>query len=228
LSAAATAKRAEVVVVGNKYLANWFDKFSKNLCVIPTAVDTEKFQPGTCNYIDNDRFVIGWIGTQATLPYLEAIESPLHEFVSRTPEAQILVLSDKFPSFKRIPNEKVDYIPWSEESEVKVIQKMNVGLMPLSNTEWTRGKCAFKMIQYMACGIPVVVSPVGMNAEVLSMGDVGFPAQTESDWYEAFVYLFKNRDHAQKIGKNGRVVVQKNFDLKIFAKQIAEIFLSLR
>lgn len=223
----ATAKMAEVVIAGNEYIANWFAKFSKNVHVLPTSVDTDKFQPNMHNYMDTDRFIIGWTGTKATIPYLEAIEAPLHEFVTKNPEASVLVVADKPPSFKRIPVERVDYVPWSEEIEVNVIQKMSVGLMPLPDTEWAKGKCSFKMLQYMACGIPVVVSPVGMNAEVLGLGEVGLAAQDEVDWYEALVYLYKNRETALNMGNNGRVTVQNHFDRRVITKRIAQIFLTL-
>jgi glycosyltransferase involved in cell wall biosynthesis len=226
-SVSKTARMSEVVVAGNNYLANWFSNFSKNICVIPTAVDTEIFQPNMHKHIDTDCFVIGWIGTQSTLPYLEAIEAPLLEFIGKYQNTQILVMSDKIPSFKQIPIEKVKYIPWSENSEVKAIQIMSVGLMPILDSEWARGKCAFKMLQYMSCGIPVIVSPVGLNAEVLGMGDVGFAARYDSEWYEALNYLYKNKNIATNMGNNGRVVVQKYFDRKIITKQIAEIFLGL-
>lgn len=226
-SVVATARRAEVVVAGNEYIANWFDKFSKNVRVVPTCVDTDKFQPNMHNSFDTDAFVIGWIGTKATLPYLESIETPLHQFVSKIPEARVLVVADTSPSFKQIPLEKVSYIPWSKKIEAKAIQKMDVGLMPLPDTEWTKGKCAFKMLQYMACGIPVVVSPVRTNAKVLGLGDVGISAQNNAEWYEALDYLQKNRNTARNMGKNGRVVVKRHFDRKLASKQIAEIILSL-
>ena len=226
-SVAATAKRAQVVIVGNQYLANWFDNYSKNIHIIPTAVDTEIYKPNKATHITSNRFVIGWIGTYVNFPYLKAIEGPLDDFLRAYPNGQILVVSDNPPSFERIPIKQMKYIRWSEKSEVEAIQGMDVGLMPLPDTDWTRGKCAFKMLQYMACEVPIVASPVGMNEEVLAMRDFALPAQTAADWYEALDYLYKNNKSAMNMGKNGRVVIKKHFDRKIITKKIAEIFSDL-
>jgi glycosyltransferase involved in cell wall biosynthesis len=104
-----------------------------------------------------------------------------------------LVIADRPPSFSSLPSERVRYIPWSSQTEVTAVQQMDIGLMPLPNNEWTKGKCSFKMLQYMACAIPVIVSPVGMNLEVLELGEVGLSANSTSEWYDALVCLYKNR-----------------------------------
>ena len=225
---ACTAKRADVVIAGNTYLANWFDKWSKDVRIIPTAVDTERYHPTLSSHDASDQFVIGWIGSSANLPYLEDIEDVLNKFLISIPNASILVVSDRTPHFKYIAFEKMRYIPWSEKAEAETIQKMDVGIMPLPDNEWTRGKCSFKMLQYMSCGIPVVVSPVGMNHEVLKMGNIGFQAKYPIDWNDALSYLYHNRDKASMMGSNGRTIVRKCFAKEKVVQNIAKIFLSFR
>jgi glycosyltransferase involved in cell wall biosynthesis len=104
---------------------------------------------------------------------------------------------------------------------------MDIGLMPLPNNEWTKGKCSFKMLQYMACCIPVIVSPVGMNSEVLALGEVGLGANSPSDWYEALVFFYKNRSLGHNFGKNGRQVVEDNFNQKVICQKLAKVFQDL-
>jgi glycosyltransferase involved in cell wall biosynthesis len=110
---------------------------------------------------------------------------------------------------------------------VKLIQRMNVGVMPLPDDDWTRGKCSYKMLQYMACGIPVIVSPVGMNKEVLAKGAVGKAAQSHSEWYEAFSFYYGNESMAKSHGRAGRKVVEQNYSVQLLAGQLAGIFKSL-
>lgn len=229
-SVSAIAKKADIVVAGNNYLAEWFSKYSKDVRVIPTAVNTERFKPNPLKLKNKDqskRFVIGWIGSSGNLGYLEAIETALKRFLTNYRDSEILIIADRKPAFTSLPDNQVRYLSWSIDNEVKAVQQMDVGLMPLPDNEWTRGKCSFKMLQYMACGIPVVVSPVGMNSEVLALGQLGLPAVNQSDWYEALSYFYKNRDYINEYGRNGRLVVEKFFSQNVISNQIAKVFKEL-
>lgn len=200
------ARRADVVIAGNRYLADWLSKYAQNVHIIPTAVDTERFKPLEKDY-DNSRFVIGWTGVAANLRYLEAIEAPLKHFLDRFVDAELLVVSDRRPHFQHLSPNQVRYLPWSSDMEADGVRQMDTGLMPLPDNQWTRGKCSFKMLQYMSCGVPVVASPLGMNVEVFTLGEIGLSATTESDWYEAFEYFYLNRADAWAYGANGRAVI---------------------
>ena len=216
------AKRADVVITGNQYLAEWFGPYSKNIRIIPTAVDAERYVPPVeKNKVD--RFIIGWIGSSSTLVFLESLEPVFAKLLNNYKDIHLLIMADRRPRFPRLPTSKWTFLPWSEEKEVACIQNMDVGIMPLFNTKMTRGKCSFKMLQYMACELPVVVTPLGMNNDVLRLDEVGFPAKTDDEWIGALTYLYSERKECIRLGRNGRKTVLKYFDRIIVADQLAEI-----
>lgn len=222
-AARAIARQAEVVIAGNAYLANWFSTYNRQVYIVPTAIDTERFRPDT-HMRSKDRFILGWTGLAPNLPYLYLIEKPLTSLMKEFPEIELWVIADQAPDFKHIPSDRVRYIPWSLEIEVKVLQQIDVGLMPLADTPWARGKCSFKMLQYMACELPVVVSPVGMNAEILNMEQVGLGASKDTEWYDAIRHFYFNREQGQSFGNKGRLIVEQKFNCKVIACQLAEVF----
>ena len=216
------AKIATVVVAGNRYLADWFSQHNENVEVVPTGVDINKFVPS--ENIENDRFTIGWIGSKANLIYLQEIEQALSEFFKKHKDAQLLVVSDGLPNLPKIPKNNINVCAWSAATEIQSIQMMDIGLMPLPDNEWTKGKCSFKMLQYMACGIPVVVAPIGMNSEVLGMSDIGYAARNNHEWFDAFECLINSNTLAREMGKRGREVVVANFNTDNISLRLAEIF----
>lgn len=216
------AQIADVVVAGNLYIAEWFSAHARDVRVVPTAVDTDRWRPRD-NAALNSRFVIGWTGISGNYGSLYEIEKPLGEFL-KSHNAELMVISDRPPKFKLINEEKVCYLEWSPGIEAKGIQSMDVGIMPLRLTSWNRCKCSFKMLQYMACGIPVVVSPVGMNVDVLALGDVGISAEKDAEWYEALDLLYSNDSLRLDWGINGRTIVEERFSRKIVSAILAQIF----
>ncbi len=216
-------QRSDVLVVGNDYLANWFDHCASQIQIVPTAVDVSLFRPSTQKEQD-DLFIVGWIGSQGNLSYLSAIQPALKAFLSTRKDARLLVVSDAEPEFGELPPAQVIFQPWTRETEVASIQKMDVGLMPLADSDWARGKCAFKMLQYMAVGLPVVVSPVGMNAQVLKMGELGFGVDDIDDWIGALETLYADRDYGKCLGATGRQVVKAKFDLPVVGEKLAAVF----
>ena len=140
-----------------------------------TAMDTERFDPGAPA---SDRpFTVGWTGTGSSLRYLRAI-SPAAEPVHGRgcPDARLVVSAEAMVDLPGVPAERVEFVPWSPAPKPTACSGFDVGIMPLPDGDWARGKCAFKMLQYMACAVPAVVSPVGMSAQVLAMADVGLAA----------------------------------------------------
>lgn len=221
------AKNAEAVLAGNAYIAEWFSSYARDVRIVPTAVDTDRFVLGTDSDMQvRKRYVIGWSGSSGNYEYIYEIETALARFL-KNHEAELLVIADKPPSFQQIDPEKVRYMRWSPEVEVEALRQMDVGLMPLPLDEWTLGKCSFKMLLYMATGKPVVVSPIGMNAEILSMGRVGFSAKSEADWYDALEYLYKDRSFGHECGLTGRMIVEKHFSRTVVSAQIARVFKEL-
>jgi glycosyltransferase involved in cell wall biosynthesis len=227
-AAVSIAERCEVILAGNDYIASWFEPHTHSIRVVPSAVDTEKYNIQSDGATrKSERFVIGWIGSSSNLPYLKIIEPCLRSFLINHPDSEFLVVCDKPLQFETFPLNQIKYIPWSENIEADAIKRMNVGVMPLPDDDWTRGKCSYKMLQYMACGVPVIVSPVGMNREVLAKGTFGKAAQSHSEWYEAFSFYYGNESIANTHGREGRNVVEQYYSVQLITRQLADIFKSL-
>ena len=146
------------VIAGNNWLAGHYRNTGKQLWVVPSSVDTEVWRPATSKA--TSPWIIGWSGTASNLRFLQMIEEPLARFLKQHTSARLRVVCDRRPKLEVTPPLSWEFIQWSRENEVTSIQTMNVGLMPLEDSDWARGKCAFKMLLYMACGLPVVVTPV--------------------------------------------------------------------
>ena len=222
------ARAMDAVIAGNAYLAEYFGKYCKKVYVVPTAIDLDRFalRPESKNE-QRDKFVIGWTGTSSNFKYLDTIEPALNRFVREYDRAELILIADRPWEYKLLPAEKVRFIRWSVEEEVRVLHSMSVGIMPLADDKWSRGKCAFKMLQYMGVGLPVIVSPVGMNREVLDKGDVGLAASSPDEWYDALVSLYKDRPLQVRLGSEGREVVEQYYNADIVARELADIFKSL-
>ncbi len=214
----AVARRSACVVAGNDFIADWFGSVAPAVERVWTAVDTERFTPGA---EDDKPFVLGWTGSGSSLRYLRAIAPALGRFLSVVPDARLVVMADLFVDLPGIPSDRVELMPWSPATEVRAIQGFDVGLMPLAGGDWAKGKCAFKMLQYMACAVPAVVSPVGMNTDVLAMAEVGLAATSEDEWVEALLTLYRDRDRARALGRNGRALAERSFSLPVIAAQLA-------
>jgi glycosyltransferase involved in cell wall biosynthesis len=220
------AKMVDAVIAGNLYLGEWYGQYCKNIHIIPTAIDCDRFQPRNENIPRRfgDDFIIGWTGTSGNFKYFELMARPLARFLKAHPTSKFLVLADRRPSLQIIPESQIQFIPWSSQNETGIIQQMDVGIMPLFDDEWTKGKCSFKMLQYMAAGIPVIVSPVGMNREVLAKGECGFGVQEEAEWYDALTTLFAHSEMREAMGKAGRKIAQAHYDIPAIAWEIAGAF----
>lgn len=223
-SARKIASNAKAIIAGNQTIARWFSQWNSNVFMIPTAVDTVRFRPPEST--KTGAFRIGWIGTSSNLRFLEAIGTPLRRFLTENPTSQLVVVCDQRPNFDLGP--QLVFVPWSEKSEVDLVQSFSVGLMPLEDSSWAQGKCAFKMLQYMACGVSVVASPVGVNAEILRKDKPGLSASTDEEWYRALTMLKRNPDLAHRYGRSGRKTVVSNYSLEAITPQIADVFISLK
>jgi glycosyltransferase involved in cell wall biosynthesis len=216
------ASKAEMIIAGNEFIGSYLEKYNSKIFIVPTAIDTKRFSPSKSQQIDT--FNIVWTGSRETMHYLLSIEKPLSIFLNQTKNSKLIVISDSRPRFSIISADKLKFIPWSHENEVFGIQQSNVGLMPLFNTQWEQGKCSFKMLQYMACGLPVIVSPVGMNNEVFSRGEIGLAATKDDDWISGLKFFYKNREEGKRMGSCGRQVIYKYYSLSVASDSLAQIF----
>jgi glycosyltransferase involved in cell wall biosynthesis len=221
----ATAGRAACVIVGNDFLADYVNAHARQVEIIPTAVDVERFSPAEKS---GRGFVVGWTGSATTYGYLEAIAPALGRFLDAAPDATLVVMANHFRALPGVAAERVEFVEWSPAMEAPVVAGFDVGLMPLPDSDWARGKCAFKMLQYLACGVPAVVSPVGMNAQVLAMSDVGLAASSEDEWVEALVTLARDPGRAVALGRNGRELVSTSFSVPVVARQLAGVMTAYR
>lgn len=204
-------KYASVVFVGNQYLQKRAEAAgAKRIVILPTVIDPSRYQQ-VSHPLDYILPSIGWIGSPTTLRYLLGILPVLEQLNDAYPFRLIVVNGAQTQIQYR---GKIQIISWSEETEIESIQKMDIGIMPLEDSPWERGKCAYKLIQYMACGLPVVASPVGMNKEVVIHGENGFLATTDQEWIESLTKLLSNPHLRQSLGKAGHKLVQQKYTLE--------------
>ena len=226
-SAKALARSMNAVVAGNSFLADWYSNYCSRVHVVPTAIDCQQFFLKPESEDHDDSFVIGWTGTAGNFKYLKMIEKALARFLTNFPKARLLILAEKRPHFEFVAQDKVEFMPWSAATEASGLHRMDVGIMPLEDDDWTRGKCSFKMLQYMAVGLPVIVSPVGMNKEVLQRGLFGFSAENNNAWYQYLEALYFDRQLRFDLGRVGRSVVEKNYDVRVVSSQLSQIMKGL-
>lgn len=220
-----TASKSSVVIAGNNFLAEESSKYCRNVHVVPTAVDTSRWYPTENINIGNNSeiFNIGWSGTSASFNFLVPLQSELNKFLNDYPDTKISIMSDRFPFELNELKSRINFIKWSPDSEVDFIRSLNVGLMPVQDDLWSRGKCAYKMLLYAACGIPVVVSPIGVNKTILEMAEIGYGAVLKGDWYVSLRELYNDNSKCQKFSENGIKLVNNNYSVKICAPKIANL-----
>ena len=210
------AALADLVVVGNDWLAEIWQRWNPAVEILPTAVKTDAYHPAPLP----ERPTIGWIGSAGNLPYLSDIAPALARVVDRFPETLIAVCCDRPPDLPGLP---VRFTPWSAAAEAEFLASITLGLMPLRDGPWERGKCSFKMLQYMAAGRPCVVSPVGMNSDLLGKAELGLAAATTGEWAEALSSLLADRDGAARMGAAGRAVAETRYSVRVLAPHLAEL-----
>lgn len=215
------ASKCQAVICGNSWLADRFSPYAKEVEILPTGVDTRVYTPPR-HYQRVAKPVIGWIGTSSNHRYLLTVERALARFLERVRDAELLIVSDRAPPLDALRHKNVRFVVWNEREELKNIQRMSVGIMPLIDDEWARGKCSYKMLQYMSCGVPAVASPVGMNVEVGRLGGAILP-KSELDWVDALTGLTESASTRDELGAQGRQVVISNFDSAAIATRLATI-----
>lgn len=202
---------AVAVTAGNAHLAAYARRLNPNVTLLPSVVDTDHYRPADPASLSDGSspFTVGWIGSPSTAPYLQALIEPLQRF-AKEQHVRLLVVGGPAPA---IPGVEVVEQPWSLEREVALIQQFSVGVMPLPDTPWTRGKCAYKLIQCMACAIPVIASPVGANVEAVP-ATCGLLASSPDDWLTAFRQLAADAALRQRLGACGRQWVEERYSLR--------------
>lgn len=199
-------RRASAILAGNNYLAEYGRERNHNTKLLPTVVDMKRYKPIPKK--QNGIFTVGWIGSPSTSVYLNLLKKPLARLGAEGPLRFIVVGGHSDP----IDNVEVTNVRWSENTEVQLINSFDVGVMPLFDDPWARGKCAFKLIQYMACGVPAVASPVGANVEVVGL-EGGLLAVDEAEWVQTLRRLRDVPELRIGVGSAGRARVERHYSL---------------
>lgn len=213
---------SKMVTVGSPYLAAKAAQVgSKRIEMLPTVIDLDKYKISPQSL--NQTFTIGWIGSPSTTRYLQDLV-PVFQSVCAYQNARVVAIGAK--DFQ-IDGVDLQIKQWSEEQEVNELQNVDVGIMPLDDTPWSRGKCGFKLIQYMACSKPVIASPVGVNTEIVEHGVNGFLASTNAEWIKYLQILQKDPELRENMGKQGRIKVEQQYCLQVTAPKLAALFRSV-
>ena len=196
---------------GNAYLAAYARQFNPHTVVNPTTIDTEGLHNQVRDQAKPGHLVIGWTGTHSTLKYLDQLVPVLAQLEAEGLKFEFKVISNQPPA---LPLRSLVYLPWRKETEIADLLSFHVGLMPLENDVWARGKCAFKALQYMALGIPPLVSPVGMNTEVVQDGQNGYVCDTPAEWEQRLRELLANPQLRERLGRAARATVETRYSVK--------------
>ncbi len=211
---------AVAVTAGNADLVAYAQRFNNNVILLPSVVDTDQMQPASCgpSQLQEQPFTVGWIGSPSTAPYLKQLVAPLQDLALER-RVRLLVVGGPAPS---IPGVEVIEQPWSMEQELPLIQQFDVGVMPLPDTLWSRGKCAYKLIQCMSCAIPVIASPVGANLDAVPP-TCGILAYSADQWLAAFQQLAADPELRQRMGAVGRQWVEEHYSLRSALPALAAV-----
>ncbi len=211
-------RRASLVVAGSRYLADRATASGASRVErLPTVVDLDRYK--VIEQGKKGPFTIGWIGSPGTSKYLRAISSTLQTLVSNG-AARFVAIGAASADLEGLPGE---VRPWSNEEEVAELRRCDVGIMPLPDQPWEQGKCGFKLIQYMACGLPVVASPVGANIDIINPGENGFLAGTNAEWITALKILRDDEALRARMGANGRKMVESKYSLSVTAPRLLQL-----
>lgn len=212
----------DVVVGGNPYLCNYAKQFNTNVKLIPTTIDTVEY---TNKGNKNSSVCIGWSGSLTTLKHFDFAVP----FLKKLKEKYGDKISIKAIGDSNYKNELLNVIalPWKKETEIKELSSFDIGIMPLPDDKWASGKCGLKGLQYMALEIPTVMSPVGVNSEIIQDGENGFLASTEGEWIEKLTKLIESKDLREKIGNAGRKTVVEKYSVDSQKENYLKLFKEL-
>ena len=206
------------VVVGNAWLADYARQFNAQVTIVPSSVEIDRFQPVT-RYENKARVIVGWTGSSTSQTYLEAFVPMLRELVTRY-DVELRIHSDREPHLPGVP-----YVwrPWAAETEAEEIRQFDIGLMPMPDVEWAKGKCAMKALLYMALGVPAVCTAIGANCEVIQHDENGLLVKTDEEWLTNIGRLVHDATLRQRLGMAGRQTVEAKYSKQYAAQRFADV-----
>jgi len=210
------------VMAGNPYLAEYARQVNSNVTIIPTTIDTDKYRPEN-KKAESPAPVIGWSGSFSTVQHLDTLRAALQRLAKKE-RFRLRIIGT--PSY-RLDGVEVEAMSWRSRTEIEDLDAIDIGVMPLPDDEWSRGKCGLKALQYMALGIPTICSPVGVNSEIIQDGVNGLLAATEDEWVEKLMMLLRSAELRSRLGAAGRQTVEAKYSARSQVPQVLEVFRSV-
>ncbi len=212
---------SELVIAGNQYLADYAKQFNNNVEIMPTTIDTSYHKPAESrpekNYVR-----IGWTGSSTTLKHFRLLIPVLQKLKKRYGEKlKVRVIADAKVEDERL---EIENVPWTSQDEVERLNEIDIGVMPLPDDEWSRGKCGFKGLQYMSVGMPAVMSPVGVNTEIINHGENGFLAANNQEWEQILKQLIDDAVLRKQIGLAGRETIKTKYSIEANKTEYLRLF----
>lgn len=218
---ASICKWSYKVSAGNAYLADYAKGFNENVVVNPTTIDTINVHKPAPNLKRSERIIVGWTGSHSTLKYLKDLEEVLLRVEEVFPSVDFCVIADKAPNLSL---KRLIFKPWSVETEVTDLSQFDIGVMPLPDDEWAKGKCGFKALQYMAMEIATIASPVGVNTTIIKDGINGLLARNSSEWEKSLFLLIQEEDLRRRLGREGLLTVEQHYSVSSNMKNFLTLF----
>lgn len=214
---------ASHVMVGNPYLAEYAGAVNENVTVIPTTIDTVKYRVAPPKTTDGP-IVIGWTGSFSTVQHLDTLRGALKK-LAQTEKFRLRVIGT--PTYE-LSSVDVEAMQWRAATELEDLHAIDIGVMPLPDDNWSKGKCGLKALQFMALGIPTICSPVGVNTDIIQDNENGFLAMSESEWVDKLTRLLRDAELRRRLGDAGRVTVEQRYSAATQAPRVYEIFKSVQ
>ncbi len=218
-------RRSAHVVAGNDFLADFARRHNPNVSVVPTAIDTDHYLPAAKGGKSGDNLVVGWIGTSGNLAYVEQLAPVFRALQQRIP-FELRIVCNPVEREPDLPGVNYRWCDWQVGREREDLAAFDIGIMPLPDDVWERGKCGFKLLQYMACGIPAVASPVGVNRDIIEPGENGYLADSAEDWERTLESLLADPGLREKFARKGRETVLSGYTLDIIYPRLAGTLLA--
>ncbi len=209
----------DMAFVGNNYLAKYAEQYANNVKIVPTTLDTDNIDLKTHKPVD--RICIGWTGSYTTLKHFDLAVPFLKRILEKYPGKVKIKLISNHNYVKEID---LEFCSWSKEKEIEDISEFDIGIMPLPDDDWARGKCGFKGLQYMALGIPAIMSPVGVNTEIIQDGENGLLAGSDDEWVEKISKLIESPELRKEIGLKGRQTVEERYSFNAWKDKYVSLF----
>jgi glycosyltransferase involved in cell wall biosynthesis len=218
-------KGSDAMTVGNRFLKNEVLKVDrqKKVFVIPTCIDTNLY-PKKKRISNRQEIILGWIGTKGNLKYLKKLEPVFETIRQRFPQVQLKIVSNDFYDSSHL---SVIKKTWKLEDENEDLISFDIGLMPLNDDLWSRGKCGLKIIQYLSVGVPAVCTPVGINSDIIKDGENGFWATNDQEWVDRLTTLIQNQELRYQMGLKGIETVEREYSLGVTSEKVFHVLQSL-